>query len=259
MNRKAFNFYKSFFEVANEIPAKYRLEFYESICKYQFEGIEPKLTGVLKLAWAGIKHSLEKQLIGYKSATYDTIPFEGTKEGTKEGTTKGTKGEEQVKEKVKEKRISKIKKKDSLSIERPRNVYGDVFCDWFKNTNGISFNMQTKDWVGIAAIQKYCEENFKNLTEDQKLKFQPIDTFKVILLNYEKLPVFYQENKSPSFISSKIALIISLLKNPAQKQSKQDGIIQSQGDKTNPVSGEYESASDKAKREMLNKLEFNKI
>jgi len=254
--RKGFNFYRSFLDVAIELPAKYRGEFLFAICDLQLNGNSPdfsKSPAILKMAWASVKHSLEKQLTGYNTATNEHLPYEGAKEGSSEGYAEGTKHQEQEQEqeeyKSKSKRTSK--KKDSLSVERPRNVFGDVFCDWFLAQNGTAFNMQKKDWVGISSIEKYCEENFKNIAPEviAKNNYQPIDTFKAILANYSVLPVFFQENKNPAFIASKIAEIISLIKRPAQKQTKQDSVIMMQGDKTNPETGEYETAKEKIFRE----------
>lgn len=78
LERKAFNFYKSYYDVALEIPKKYRLQFIEAILEYQFNGVEPSFNGILKMAWVSQKHSLEKQLNGYKSGVKGGRPPKGT-------------------------------------------------------------------------------------------------------------------------------------------------------------------------------------
>lgn len=132
----------------------------------------------------------------------------------------------------------KSNKENTFSDEKTvsRNVFADIWFSWFFEKNGNRFgqmkktkdglgefeDMAKKDWVGIATIQKYCEQNFQNLTDNQKAKFEPIDTFKTILENYDRLPKFYQENTNPSFIASKISEIISMVKKAISEQPKSD-------------------------------------
>ena len=55
MSRKGFNFYRSYFDVAMELPDKDRLAFYDALAKRQFLGEEPTLTGMAKLAYISQK------------------------------------------------------------------------------------------------------------------------------------------------------------------------------------------------------------
>ena len=66
-DRDAFTFYRSYYELAKEIPQNLRGQFYEALVEYQFTGKEPKLKGVLKLAWAGAKYAADKQVKGFVS------------------------------------------------------------------------------------------------------------------------------------------------------------------------------------------------
>lgn len=129
------------------------------------------------------------------------------------------------------------KQEKTFSDEKPisRNAFADVWFSWFFEKNGNRYgeikktkdgtgeyeDMAKKDWVGVATIEKYCKQNFENLTESQKSKFQPIDTFKTILENYDLLPKFYQENTNPSFIASRISEIISMVKKAMSEQPLQ--------------------------------------
>lgn len=141
---------------------------------------------------------------------------------------------------VKAKRVKdkSNKEENTFSAEKPisRNVFADVWFSWFFEKNGNRYgeikktkdglgeyeDMSKKDWVGVATIEKYCKQNFENLTESQKSKFQPIDTFKTILENYDLLPKFYQENTNPSFIASRISEIISMVKKAMSEQPRTD-------------------------------------
>ena len=50
-DRHIFTFYRSYYELAKEIPQDLRGQFYEALVEYQFTGKEPLFNGVLKLAW----------------------------------------------------------------------------------------------------------------------------------------------------------------------------------------------------------------
>ncbi len=103
--RKAFNFYYSYYEVAKELSEKDRALFLWAILQKQFDGIEPSLTGIPKLAYISQKFNIDSQVSGYESKTGTKLtPTEGGKQGATEGGSvqeKG-KGEEEVKEKGKE-------------------------------------------------------------------------------------------------------------------------------------------------------------
>ena len=59
--RKAFNFYRSYWEVAQELNDKDRLAFYDALLKRQFTGIETELEGITKFAYLSQKHSINVQ------------------------------------------------------------------------------------------------------------------------------------------------------------------------------------------------------
>lgn len=216
--RKGFNFYRSFLDVAKELPEKYRGEFLFAICDLQLNGNYPdfsKSPAILKMAWASIKHSLEKQLTGYNTATNDALPSGGTTEGTTEGTTKGTKHQEQC---IRIRTMNKDKEKEKEEVKLPsnrrKNIFSDCFTDWFLSENETPFKMQTKDFVAIASIEKYC-------TENKKQGFEPIAMFRFVLEKYSTLPDWYLNNKNPTFINSKFPEIIALLR---QKTIKADNL-----------------------------------
>ena len=60
--RIAFNFYKSYMDVANELSDKDRLAFYDAIVNRQFYGIEPDLKGMAKFAYISQKHNIDAQV-----------------------------------------------------------------------------------------------------------------------------------------------------------------------------------------------------
>jgi hypothetical protein len=67
--RQAFNFYRSYWEVANELNDKDRLAFYDALLTRQFTGEETDLKGLVKFAYLSQKHSIDKQIKGYEDKT----------------------------------------------------------------------------------------------------------------------------------------------------------------------------------------------
>lgn len=67
--RKAFNFYRSYYDVAKELPEKDRLLFLWAVIQKQFDGIEPELKGQSNFAYISQKHNIDTQVAGYESKT----------------------------------------------------------------------------------------------------------------------------------------------------------------------------------------------
>jgi hypothetical protein len=65
-NRKAFNFYRSYYDVAVELPDDQKLQFLMAILNKQFLDVEPKIDGLVGLLYKSQKHSIDKQVDGYK-------------------------------------------------------------------------------------------------------------------------------------------------------------------------------------------------
>lgn len=99
--RKAFNFYRSYWEVAQELNDKDRLAFYDALLKKQFTGVENELNGMAKFAFISQKHSIDQQIKGYLDKTKDvlTYPTEGGAKGGAKGGIEGPLPQEKEKEK----------------------------------------------------------------------------------------------------------------------------------------------------------------
>ena len=102
--RKAFNFYRSYWEVANELSETDRLKFYDAVMLKQFTGQEPKLDGMVKFAYLSQKHSIDRQVKGYEDKTKDPLvhPSVGGRQGGSVAPSVQEKEEEKEKEKEKE-------------------------------------------------------------------------------------------------------------------------------------------------------------
>jgi hypothetical protein len=92
--RKAFNFYRSYYEVLKDIydPLD-RLAFLEAILDRQFTGKHPSLKGIPKLAYNSQRHAIDKSVEGYENATGEKLtPTQGYPEGPSVGPTQGSYG-----------------------------------------------------------------------------------------------------------------------------------------------------------------------
>lgn len=105
MARKAFNFYRSYYDVAKELPEKDRAAFLWALIEKQFLNIEPSgLTGMAKLAYISQKYSINQQVKGYIDKTKDPLepPWQPPLEQEKEEEKEKGKVKEEEKEEVKE-------------------------------------------------------------------------------------------------------------------------------------------------------------
>jgi len=105
--RKAFNFYRSYWDVANELNDKDRLAFYDALLTRQFTGKEIELTGISKFAYISQKHSIDAQIKGYEDKTKQkiNIPIEDPMQGGTQGGIEAPSVQEKEKGKGKEEYI----------------------------------------------------------------------------------------------------------------------------------------------------------
>ena len=97
-NRKAFNFYRSYFDVAKELSEEDRASFLWAILVKQFEDKDTELNGMAKFAYLSQFHSIKSQVEGYKSN-----PTGAKTKGGKQGGSvqEDEKGKVEEKEQVK--------------------------------------------------------------------------------------------------------------------------------------------------------------
>lgn len=108
--RKGFNFFRSYFDVYNELENDTdKVQFIDALLNRQFLGIKPtNLKGMAKFAYISQTNSIDGQVSGYETKTGNKLlntPTEGAKEGVVtppdlQGKEKG-KGKGKVKEKDK--------------------------------------------------------------------------------------------------------------------------------------------------------------
>jgi Cys-tRNA synthase (O-phospho-L-seryl-tRNA:Cys-tRNA synthase) len=160
--RKTFNFYRSYWDVANELNDKDRLAFYDALMKRQFTGVEPNLEGMVKFAYLSQKHSIDRQIEGFENKTKTPLqdPTEGGMQGGVEAPTV------QLKEKEKEK-----EKEEYTKVPFQERV--NKFLNWFN----AEFVKHGKQQAKFRTLNAQTESNLKKLldkynTEEWCLAFE---------------------------------------------------------------------------------------
>jgi hypothetical protein len=186
MERKAFNFYKSYYDVVLELPEIDRLPFLMAILTMQFEGTEPtNLSGVAKIAFLGQKHSIIKQIEGFKAGikTDNTNkPKRDTKSHPKRQPDSHPDNKNKDKNKNKGNKPTKVSFQDSELIDK--NKFKDYFPEWNKTKlayyydSAISYSLEGHKYVNWGA----AVNNWAKRDELQgKLKFEEPEKQKVII------------------------------------------------------------------------------
>ena len=100
--RKGFNFFRSYYDVFNELENDDKLAFIEALLDKQFLGINPTdLKGLAKFAWISQVNSIDSQVKGYEDKTgVKLTPTVGGAERVENTPTEQVQVEVEVKEKV---------------------------------------------------------------------------------------------------------------------------------------------------------------
>lgn len=113
--RKGFNFFRSYYDVYNELSNEDKVAFIDALLDRQFLGIKPtELKGMAKFAYISQTNSIDGQVKGYEDKTGLKLdPKQGANitptEGGRQGGWQG--GFESPTEQVKEKGKGKVKEK----------------------------------------------------------------------------------------------------------------------------------------------------
>ena len=160
--RKTFNFYRSYWDVANELNDKDRLAFYDALMKRQFTGVETDLEGMVKFAYLSQKHSIDRQIEGFESKT--KIPLQDPTEGGTQGGVEAPKVQLKEKEKGKE-------KEEYIIVPFQERV--NKFLNWFN----LEFTKHGKPQTKFRILNNQTENNLKKLldkytTDEWSLAFE---------------------------------------------------------------------------------------
>lgn len=148
-NRQWFIFYYSFFEALSDLPAENKLELYEAIAQYSFNGKEPQnLTWISVPMWKLIRPQLEANNKRYLDWCKGGRPKKETS-GFENEITSGFENEKpKEKEKVKEKDKEKIKEKEKDN-NHPSDEFDEALNEFIKMRKQIKKPITDK-WVELV-------------------------------------------------------------------------------------------------------------
>ena len=141
--RKGFNFYRSYYDVYNELEDADKLTFIEALLNKQFLDIDPdNLKGMTKFAWISQYNSIDQQVKGYKSKTKD--PMQGGKVGgvLRGNLTPTLQEKEKEKEKGKEEEEEKSIYKSIETIANDYKKNERVINAVLKNGQQLAFSKE---------------------------------------------------------------------------------------------------------------------
>lgn len=185
-NRKGFNFYRSYYDVAKELPKEDRLDFLMAILEMQFTGEEPELSGMAKFAFISQRHSIIRQIEGYKSGINGGRPPKGTPNPPLKGTPNQVQVQEQEQEQVQE--------KDEVEDEAIRSIK-EIVIDYKNNERLINALLTSKEKL----FSSRSDINQKLDIFVESLKLKDITTkkdldFKSHFLNWVRIKKKNQQN-----------------------------------------------------------------
>jgi hypothetical protein len=162
--RKAFNFFRSYYDVYNELSDKDKLAFMDALLDRQFLGVKPtELKGIAKFAYISQTNSIDSQVKGYetktKSKLFDSTEIEGANHTPTVGGNDTPTAQVQVQEEEKEQYVTPTQK--VLLFDEPK--YEPILITGFKKF--ITFIDQTKhvhkipSQINIDSYKKLCDEH----------------------------------------------------------------------------------------------------
>ena len=193
MQRKGFNFFRSYFEVAKELNDKDRLAFYDALILEQFTGKKTALKGMAKFAYISQQHSIDSQINGYnqrlkrsdtKFEPLSTLP---PPQGSLAGASVQEKDEEKEKVEVKLPKPNKISFEESGLYDKHK--FAETFNEWSKSKlayyyeAALSYSIEGNKYVDWAkAIGNWAKRDELagklKFTERQELSQEELNKIK---------------------------------------------------------------------------------
>lgn len=165
--RKAFNFYRSYFDVLNELEKdEDKLSFLTAVINKQFLDENPKdLNFIVKLSYESQRHSIEASVKGYKDKTKTDLlgnPLVGAKKDPWQGGSKGGKQAPSAQE-----------KEQDVNINTSNLYLSDIDRNYLQDISNFT---DVKHQI-YAKIAKYFHTEFELKRKTKTLKEAKLDNW----------------------------------------------------------------------------------
>jgi len=154
--RKGFNFFRSYYDVYNELNDKDKVKFMDALLDRQFLGVKPtELEGMAKFAYISQTNSIDSQVRGYedKTGTKLTTPTQGGAQGGNNPPSL------QVEEKVEEKGKGEY---THYSVKLFLTDWNELRLKHLKKPSHIK-TMPQHDKTKFSEVNRnYSQEDFQN-------------------------------------------------------------------------------------------------
>lgn len=193
--RKGFNFFRSYYDVYNELSDKDKVLFMDALLDRQFLGVKPEgLKGMSKFAYISQTNSIDSQVKGFEDKTGIKLqpPTEPPCEGVNLPPTEQV--EVEVKEEVKEEVqhvINFDKLLDFINLQTKRNfkLINNTIKNKYKARLKEGYTNESIKTAIINAVNSdyHKETNFKYLTPEFFSRNTTIDKYSEITnINFKK-------------------------------------------------------------------------
>ena len=158
--RKAFSFYRSFYDVFKDLPTKDKLPFIEAVLDRQFEGVEPtKLEGMAKFAYLSQKQVINSQIEGWESKMGFSLQSTACQGGSVGGSV-GVTIPPSVQEKEKGKEKEQEKGKEQVVCEDIINYLNLKTESNYKHTTAT-----TTTFIKARLAERFTVDQFKKVID----------------------------------------------------------------------------------------------
>lgn len=177
--RKAFNFFRSYYDVYNELESDIdKVAFIDALLDRQFLGVKPNnLKGMAKFAYISQTNSIDSQVKGYEDKTKTFLnPIDTPTYGGTEPPTVQEKEKDKVKEKLIINNIEERKLKFASTLESYLSIYGkDLLNDFYKywtepNKSNTKFKQELEKTWSLDRRLETWSKNDKNFNNNNNTK-----------------------------------------------------------------------------------------
>jgi len=194
--RKGFNFFRSYYDVYNELNDKEKVQFMDALLDRQFLGVKPsELKGMAKFAYISQTNSIDSQVKGYEDKTKTKLSADPAGGVNENDLTPTIQVEEEVQEKGKGE--VQVKEKEQYGIVIFPEIEFNEFWDVYDKK--VDRSKCEKKFNSLGDLDKQNILDHINLyiqsTPDKQYRKNPLTYLNSRTWEDEELPTFVEKQK----------------------------------------------------------------